>query len=96
MDPQPRLLSKVRCKSWHQRSALPALAISACAKCLCFPALVLLPLVALYLMRQMFAIGSGAMQDLSGQLLPLHSTLPLSYTLLQQLKSLWHPPARLP
>lgn len=96
MDLQLRLLSGVRRKSWCRRSALPALAISACAKRLCFPVLVLLALVGLSLTRQMFAIGSGAMQDLSGQLLPLHPMLPLIYTLLQQLKSLWHPPARLP
>ena len=96
MDLQPRLLSRVRLKSWLQRSVLPTPGISAHAKCLCFPVLVLLPCIALYPTRQMFPNGLGAMQDLLGQLLPLHPTLALIYTLHQQLKSLPHPPARLP
>lgn len=96
MDLQPQLLSRVGIESWFQHSALPTLGISARAKCLCFPVLVLLPHIALYLTRQTFPISLGGMQALLGQLLPSHPTSPLIYTLHQQLKSSPHPPARLP
>lgn len=90
------VLSGVRLQTWLQRSALPTPGISPWAKCLCLPILALLPLIALYLRRQTFPIGSGAMRDLLGHLLPLHPTRPLIYTPHQQLKSLAHPPAGLP
>lgn len=96
MDLQPQLLSRVGIESWFQHSALPTPGISARAKCLCFPVLVLLPHIALYLTRQTFPISLGGMQALLGQLLPSHPTSPLIYTLHQQLKSSPHPPARLP